>query len=164
MIKVIDDFLPSDQFEQISINLMGKDFPWYWNNFVNDRNEQHEHGQFTHGFFNYKALDNPWGSIWGELLEGFIDSFTWKEMLRIKANMIPRTANNIVSGYHVDQPFPHKVGILYINTNNGSTIFENGDKIDCVANRMVFFDGDMRHSSVTATDQYNRVVINLNYT
>ena len=69
MIKVIDDFLPSNQFEQISINLMGKDFPWYWNNFVNDRNEQHEHGQFTHGFFNYENT-NPWNSIWGELLDG----------------------------------------------------------------------------------------------
>ena len=162
MIEVIDDFLPSNQFERISGNLMGNNFPWYWNNFVNDRNEQHEHGQFTHGFFNYE-LDNPWKSIYGQLLEDFIDSFTWKEMLRIKANLIPRTPTNIVSGYHVDQHFPHKVGILYINTNDGCTMFENGDKIDCVANRMLFFDGGMRHSSVTATDQYNRIVINLNY-
>ena len=163
MIKVIDDFLPSNQFEQISINLMGKDFPWYWNNFVNDRNEQHEHGQFTHGFFNYENT-NPWGSIWGELLEGFIDSFTWKELLRVKANLIPRTPTNIFSGYHVDQKFPHKAAILYINTNNGYTQFEHdGSKVDCVANRMLFFDGSMRHSSVTATDQHNRVVINVNY-
>ena len=162
MIEVIDDFLPSNQFEQISINLMGKHFPWYWNNFVNDRSEKHEHGQFTHGFFNYENT-NPWNSVYGELLEDFINSFTWKEILRVKANLIPRTPTNIVSGYHVDQYFPHKVGILYINTNNGSTLFENGDKIDCVANRMLFFDGDMKHSSVTATDQYNRVVINLNY-
>ena len=43
MIEVIDDFLPSNQFEQISINLMGNDFPWYWNNSVNDRTEKHEH-------------------------------------------------------------------------------------------------------------------------
>ena len=162
MIKVIDDFLPSNQFEQISINLMGKHFPWYWNNFVNDRSEQHEHGQFTHGFFNYENT-NPWNSVYGELLEDFINSFTWKEILRVKANLIPRTPTNIVSGYHVDQHFPHKAAIFYINTNNGSTIFENGDKIDCVANRMLFFDGGMRHSSVTATDQYNRVVINVNY-
>ena len=162
MIEVIDDFLPSNQFERISDNLMGKDFPWYWNHYVNVSGEQHEHGQFTHNFFNYLD-DNPWGSMWGECLEDLIDSFTWKDLVRIKANLIPRTVNNIVSGYHIDQQFPHKVGILYINTNNGSTIFENGDKIDCVANRMLFFDGDMKHSSVTATDQYNRVVINLNY-
>mgnify|MGYP001174452880 CR=1 FL=1 len=164
MIEVIDDFLPSNQFEQISINLMGNDFPWYWNNSVNDRTEKHEHGQFTHGFFDYGA-DNPWRSLYGQLLEDFIVSFTWKKMIRIKANLIPRTPTNIFSGYHVDQNFPHKVGILYINTNNGYTQFEHdGSKVDCVANRMVFFDGDMRHSSVTATDQYNRVVINLNYT
>ena len=43
MIEVIDDFLPSNKFEVISDNLMGNNFPWYWNNFVNDRNEQHEH-------------------------------------------------------------------------------------------------------------------------
>ena len=162
MIEVIDDFLPSNQFERISDNLMGKDFPWYWNHYVNVSGEQHEHGQFTHNFFNYLD-DNPWGSMWGECLEDLIDSFTWKDLIRIKANLIPRTPTNIVSGYHVDQPFPHKVGILYINTNDGCTMFENGDKIDCVANRMLFFDGGMRHSSVTDTDQYNRVVINLNY-
>ena len=164
MIEFIDDFLPSNQFERIRDNLMGQDFPWYWNNYVNDPDEEPQHGQFTHGFFNYE-LDNPWGSIWGKYIwEDFIDSFTWKEMLRVKANLIPRTANNIVSGYHVDQNFPHKACILYINTNNGYTQFEHdGSKVDCVANRMLFFDGSMRHSSVTATDQYNRVVINLNY-
>ena len=163
MIEVIDDFLPSNQFERISGNLMGNNFPWYWNNFVNDRNEQHEHGQFTHGFFNYE-LDNPWKSIYGQLLEDFIDSFTWEEILRVKANLIPRTPTNIFSGYHVDQKFPHKAAILYINTNNGYTQFEHdGSKVDCVANRMLFFDGSMRHSSVTATDQHNRVVINVNY-
>jgi len=163
MIEVIDDFLPSNQFEQISINLMGKHFPWYWNDFVNDRSEQHEHGQFTHGFFNYENT-NPWNSVYGELLEDFINSFTWKEILRVKANLIPRTPTNIVSGYHVDQHFPHKAAIFYINTNNGYTQFEHdGSKVDCVANRMLFFDGSMRHSSVTATDQHNRVVINVNY-
>ena len=163
MIEFIDDFLPSNQFERISDNLMGKHFPWYWNNYVNDSTEQHEHGQFTHGFFNYENT-NPWNSVYGELLEDFINSFHVKEMLRIKANLIPRTPTNIVSGYHVDQHFPHKAAIFYINTNNGYTQFEHdGSKVDCVANRMLFFDGSMRHSSVTATDQHNRVVINVNY-
>ena len=163
MIKVIDDFLPSNQFEKIRDNLMGNNFPWYWNNYVNVRSEYHEHGQFTHGFFNVE-FDYPWNSVYGELLEDFVLSFPFKELIRIKANLIPRTPTNILSGYHVDQKFPHKAAILYINTNNGYTQFEHdGSKVDCVANRMIFFDGSMRHSSVTATDQHNRVVINVNY-
>ena len=163
MIEVIDDFLPERYFSKIEETLLGTEFPWYWHNYVNTPDEEPQHGQFTHGFFHYMQ-DNPWNSGYCELIEDFIHSFKWNEMLRVKANLIPRTTNNIVSGYHVDDLNPHKVGILYINTNNGCTMFENGDKIDCVRNRMLFFDGSMRHSSVTATDQNTRVVINLNYT
>ena len=162
MTEVIDNFLPEVYFSQIEETLLGEKFPWYWNSYVNTPDEDVKHGQFIHGFFHY-LQDDPWNSSYCDLIEEFIHSFRWKEMLRVKANLIPRTASRIVSGYHIDDLNPHKVGILYINTNNGYTLFENGDRIDCVRNRMLFFDGSQRHSSVTCTDENTRVVINLNY-
>ena len=56
-----------------------------------------------------------------------------------------------------------KVGIFYLNTNNGYTEFEDGSKVESVANRFVSFTGDLIHRGVSQTDTKARVVINLNY-
>ena len=50
-----------------------------------------------------------------------------------------------------------------MNTNNGWTEFENGDRVDSVENRLVIFDSQMKHAGNTSTDQKIRVLINFNY-
>ena len=39
----------------------------------------------------------------------------------------------------------------------------NGDKVECVENRMVIFDSNLKHEGVSCTDQQRKVVINFNY-
>ena len=51
---------------------------------------------------------------------------------------------------------------LYINTNNGYTLFKSGEKIDSVANRLLIFDGLKEHSTVVQTDTPARYIINFN--
>ena len=58
---------------------------------------------------------------------------------------------------------PHEVMILYINTNDGYTVFEDGTKVESVANRALFFNGKFKHAGTTCTDQPIRVVLNFNY-
>jgi len=53
--------------------------------------------------------------------------------------------------------------ILYMNTNNGYTKFEDGTKVESVANRMITFPANMKHSGTSCTDEKTRVVINFNY-
>ena len=50
-----------------------------------------------------------------------------------------------------------------MNTNNGYTRFEDGTKVESVANRMVTFPNQMMHTGTTTTDSEYRLVINLNY-
>ena len=50
-----------------------------------------------------------------------------------------------------------------MNTNNGYTLFENGTKIESVANRMITFPTNMKHTGTSCTDENTRVVINFNY-
>ena len=64
---------------------------------------------------------------------------------------------------HTGYPFPHKSAILYINTCDGYTKFEDGTKIDSVANRMLVFEGETLHTSSSTTDQVVRCNINFNY-
>ena len=54
--------------------------------------------------------------------------------------------------------------MLYsINTNNGFTLFENGDKVLSKENRAIIFDGKIKHKSVSQTDKKVRINININY-
>ena len=53
--------------------------------------------------------------------------------------------------------------IFYVNTNNGYTKFEDGTKVESVANRMVIFPSNMKHIGTSCTDEKTRVVINFNY-
>ena len=84
--------------------------------------------------------------------------------MRIKANVHARTHKIIEHGLHIDFQHPEmETAIYYVNTNNGYTMFENGTKVESVANRLVVFPTEMFHSGTTCTDEPRRVVINFNY-
>ena len=56
-----------------------------------------------------------------------------------------------------------KTSTYYINTNNGWTEFEDGGKVESVANRMLVFDSNLVHGGVSCTDEKTRILINFNY-
>ena len=57
----------------------------------------------------------------------------------------------------------HFTSILYLNTNDGYTQFENGTKIESIENRLITFPLSYRHTGTTCTNQPFRAVINFNY-
>jgi hypothetical protein len=64
---------------------------------------------------------------------------------------------------HTDSPDYHKVALFSINTNNGYTLFENGDKFESKENTLLLFDGHLKHCSVAQIDSNLRINININY-
>ena len=54
-------------------------------------------------------------------------------------------------------------GIYYVNTNDGYTVFEDGTKIDSVANRICIFPYYLKHSGTTCTNANRRIALNINY-
>ena len=56
-----------------------------------------------------------------------------------------------------------KTAIFYINTNDGYTVFEDGTKINSVANRICIFPHWMKHSGTTCTNTNRRIALNLNF-
>jgi hypothetical protein len=85
-----------------------------------------------------------------------------KSVIRIKCNLYTRTEKIFEHEFHSDQNFSHHACILGINDNDGYTMFENGDKVESKANRMLVFDGKDKHCSTTCTDQKVRLNINFN--
>mgnify|MGYP003125562687 CR=1 FL=1 len=93
---------------------------------------------------------------------------------RIKANLLMRTSEIIPHTFHTDyyvdnEVYPDivwsglKTSIYYINSNDGYTEFEDGTRIESVANRLVTFPNHMKHRGTTCTNKPFRMVINFNY-
>ena len=51
----------------------------------------------------------------------------------------------------------------YVNSNNGYTLFEDGTRVESVANRYLRLSGDLRHTGTSCSDEDRRVLINFNY-
>ena len=161
--KVIDNFLTSYQFQSLQNVLMGDNFAWYYREGIVDV-PQHGRFQLIHPFY----VDGKPVSPYYSLLESGLSKLNIKRIVRIKANLIPKTVFPRFNGYHIDmEDVPSdlkvKTAILYVNTNNGYTKFKKGGKVKSVANRMVVFDSTLEHAGVTSTNQNTRVVVNFNY-
>ena len=84
---------------------------------------------------------------------------------RIKAICVLRTPELIefTWGFHTDFNNNEITAIYYINDNDGYTLFEDGTKVESVANRFVRFPCTTRHTGTTCTDTDRRLLINFNY-
>jgi hypothetical protein len=158
--KLIDNFLPQEEFLRLKNILLGADFPWYYNDIINDFHENNKDltCYFTHNIFNHSVHSNYF-----KLFEPILNKIECKALIRIKANLYPRTDKIEMHEPHCDYNYTHKGAILYINTNNGKTILTNGTKIDSIENRMLFFESHKKHSSTSTTSEKVRININFNY-
>ncbi len=159
--EVIDNFLPSYYFNQLQSTLESGTFPWYYNPGINMEYEK-EHYQFTHVFFDEKSPWNGVASEYYDMWEYCFQKLGVKKLVRLKANLRPRTTFPRRSGYHIDYE-DVTTAILYMNTNNGWTTFKKGGRVKSVANRIVVFDSNLLHSGVSCTNEKIRMVVNFNY-
>ena len=180
-VKIIDNFLDQSTFENVERFTMGADFPWYYNNHVDYMGDKGERFQFVHAF--YKEVSEGYQVVHSssfKFLIPIIEKLKSKILIRVKANLLTQTSKIIENKLHIDRGLPqggrevlslsdieklkpYTTSILYMNTNNGYTKFEDGTTVKSEANRMVTFPASMRHLGSTCTDQKIRVVINFNY-
>ena len=109
-------------------------------------------------------------SQFAEQMNPILEIINPLSLLRIKANLLTRTPKIIENEFHVDltdlseeKSKQVTTSIFYVNTNNGYTEFEDGTKVESVANRLVTFPANMKHTGTFCTDEKTRVVINFNY-
>ena len=164
-IEVIDNFLPIDLFLDISDFFFSSKFVWYWNEFKTEKGMKYgneldelDDFQYIHPFYN---LNKPVSNV---NIQAFIDALNMKHIVKAKANSTIRTNSIIRYGFHTDVNLPDcKTSIFYMNTNDGFTEFENGDRIESIANRMITFDSSFKHTGTSCTNKKRRIVLNFNY-
>jgi hypothetical protein len=161
-ITIIDNFLGEKEFKELYDFMMGPWMPWAYNDalLTNVDDSSMYDFQFVHTFYK----DHKPHSDLLSKLDPIMSKINPAAVLRIKANLNPRTDNLYLHGAHRDvEDYKCTTALFYINTNDGYTIFEDGTKVESVANRFVFFDSTMKHAGTSCTDQKIRVVINFNY-
>jgi len=181
MVEIVDNFLSEKEFTNIQEVMLGSYFPWYYNSSTSYLGgESHDwiepqqefdlyDFQFIHNFY---LLNNLYGyqdicSPYTELIHPILKKLNSFSLLRAKANLrtiYKENQDNHPIYYHRDYDIDCTTAIFYINTNNGYTIFKDTkQKVECVANRMIKFDGKLEHAGISSTDKKQRIVINFNY-
>ena len=161
MIDIKDNFIDEKTNNNLFKFVLNSEFGWYFQDGVVLKKDGNY--MFSHTFYN---PTNKINSSHFYVIENiFLKRLPIKKLLRVKLNFYPRSEIKFVHGFHTDFREDHKVALYYLNTNNGQTVFENKDidGVDSVAQRMVVFNGNLRHSSTTCTDKEFRITLNIDY-
>ena len=155
--KVIDNFLDKQTFNNIQNVMLSANFPWRYNNLC-VAPPSPQISQFTHIFY--------WKNIAREfydLVNPLIVKLKPQSLQRIKANLNVKTDSILETGEHTDMPDDRFTSaVLFVNDNNG--YLRAGDKkIQSKANSLVVLKSNTLHTGTTCTDASRRVVINFVY-
>ena len=169
MILMIDDFLPKEQFADISALLCDPDgrFPWYYFDSKvgeNNPNNFYDYG-FVHSFYSKGRYVSWLTKEEASPINPIYEALGAKQLIKVKANLTMATPLIYEYDMHTDvgHRMDSKTAVFYLNTNDGYTLFENGSKVESVANRVVIFDEKIRHTGTSCTNAKRRIVLNVNY-
>ena len=163
--QVLDDFLERTAFLTLRSAVEAPGFRWRTEHVLKPGTTQlaeEENRQEVHGMYRRQGRTEVFSDRFGLLLP-VLALLQPAELVRIKFNRTPRRDRHIEYGLHVDTTRPGATtAILYLNTNNGYTLFEDGQRVASVANRIVIFDAATRHTGASCTDADYRLVLNVN--
>ena len=166
-VQIFNNFLDQEVFLEIKKFIMSPRCQWRYVNYIahKDGRDNDKDGYFVHSFkdchpqtFEDRYPESPYFPLISKIL----DKIKYQNILRIRSSFYPRRDVQKPDPFHIDYDFPHKVCIFYVNTNNGYTMFENGEKIPSVENQLATFDGSEKHCSVVQTDTSARYIVNIN--
>jgi len=160
MLKIYDDFLDSDTFDLLHSFFLRA--PWFYLPSISGSETDLDSFLFTHSFFNIsnpfdKRPQNPC------ILKPLLSKLSPQHLLRVKANLQPKSNSITPCNFHTDFLLNQLTAILYLNSNNGYTLFKDGTQVDSVKNRLCLFDGHLEHAGTTCTNAKYRMTLNINY-
>jgi hypothetical protein len=161
--KIIDNFLPKQEFVNIKDFLLSTYIPWFFNDFVitEGKDVKEDCFQFIHNFYI-----NGYTAQYFKIVSPLVNKINPLALIRLKANLTTHGKKIIEHGFHIDENDPKNIissAVFYINNNDGYTKFEDGTKVNSVENRLVIFKSSIKHTGTNCTDAQRRVILNINY-
>ena len=119
---IIDNVLHPDIFKKIQDYMLSTDYRWYFSDGVVN-SEDTENFQFIHQIHQGPFIDAPDDY---QLVYPLLEIIQPQAILKIKANLLTQTPENLVHGLHTDVIVPGALtAVFYLNTNNGYTKIGN---------------------------------------
>lgn len=160
--NVYDNFLQKDYFDEMFNYIVDPNLQqWAYCPKVSCKKEgiANNNYYFIHRLYEDNTpISNQYGMI-----GGVIEQLKCNAIIRARLLLYTNVGEFIKHGLHIDYEYNHKAALLYLNTCNGYTGFEDNVKVESVKNRMVIFDGSTPHHSTTCTDTQSRYVLSINY-
>jgi hypothetical protein len=165
--QIIHNFLSRTDFIAVKNQILNESFPWT----IHDKSDpggmmcdERFNLQFVHVFYHSPVTISKYIST----LDPIFKKLPHQMVIRVKANITSCTDTAQTYGYHIDINEDlaklSKTAILYLNTNNGFTQFEDdGEQVPSIENSLVIFNSLDRHSGTSCTDHKYRAVINFNF-
>ena len=157
--KIIENFLDNDTLKSLQQRLLSHEFAWFYRPRQVEDEDREFSDYFCHSFFQSVTINSD---HWNLVLP-LVNKLNIKALIEIRANLVIQRPKKIICGFHTDNNYDCKTAIFYINTCNGYTLFENGEKVKCEENKIIIFDSNLRHAAASQTDTKQRVVLNVNY-
>lgn len=168
---IIDNALDFNSAKMIKEEFFRKQFPWFYINLTLTEGVQFDHKKefnFHHIICGYQKETTP--AI--RFVQPIFDKLNVAAIFLCRVFLTTYTGENVNHGFHVDalaesestQAYRNmNTAIYYVHTNNGGTLFEDGQFVNSVENRLLVFNSQERHAAITATDVAARIVVNINY-
>jgi|TARA_B100000902_G_scaffold335115_1_gene334646 hypothetical protein len=158
-VRIEDDFLSQEDLDKLDSIISSYHFPWFF-----QKNQTWDDDPFfCHVMY---CLDMAESQFYPQVSEIFKKHLNWTSMYRLNVNLVPKIGST--SNFHTDVNEEHNeevmtTAIFYLNTNNGYTEFESGERVESISNRLLEFPSSCRHRATGQTDTDKRIVLNFNY-
>lgn len=189
--KIIEDILPVNEFNEFYSYVMSTDFPWTYGRKANINTD--DENPFLVGWQNVAFNHGKWLYDPHRIIENTVKRVLEKagekidKLLRVRLILNTIADQPYPNGAHTDDVQPHKTALLYLNDSDGETIIYNEKydlnynftsaayftnvikegsilgTVDARANRLCIFDGLHYHTGTIPTKTARRVVLNINY-
>ena len=168
--QIIDNFMPTDWWENVYKVLNGDKFPWYLNKGTSYDDDGYY--QMIHNYYKDNERYSDLFMMVQPLIFEFQKQTTYqlKDVNRIKSNLLfnrPMTEEQKRKVIHQDMHEPNYVSLLYyVYDSDGDTILYQDDKVTEVmrvtpkANRALIFDSRIWHTAELPIKNQTRQVIN----
>ena len=161
--QVTEDFLQEEYYDHLNEIITSTQFPWMFQkrvaNIGEDPEEDLNHYYFVHSLFFQNKVESP---LYDDFLYLF-QSLNVQFLHRARVLMFVNQGEQYVHDRHVDHTTNCKTALIYMNTNDGFTDFETGERVESVKNRLLLFDGSIPHSSSTPTNTKERLLLSVTY-
>jgi len=162
---VIDNFLSDDIFNPLNDYLNDVYTPWFYKNGTTDLGER-DISWFSNCFYEF---NKPVNFRFDDFIPPILNKLNVRSLIRVQCNLTLKSESTKLShtNWHTDYNYEDsKTAILYMNTNNGCTVLENGNneyKVNSIRNRILIFPTNTLHRTQLHSDTEKRIVINFNY-